>query len=166
MCELTALYRNWVFRKALPLPGTSGTTTRDATSTPSLGLTSPASSETVTTPEGYIRTLRQTPVSLFRFSALTFNPHKIHYSVPWARDVEGHPDLVVHGPLNLICILDLWRDSRQGTRDTGAEDAVPESITYRATSPVYVEEDYRIVLEGGDARLLKGDVLAMKAEIS
>lgn len=85
--------------------------------------------------------------------------------MPWARDVEGHPDIVVHGPLNLICILDLWRDSRQDTRDTGAEDAVPESITYRATSPVYVEEEYRIVLAGGDVQLLKGDVLAMKAEI-
>lgn len=123
-------------------------------------------SQTQSTDEGdKTRTLRQTPVSLFRFSALTFNPHKIHYSVPWARDVEGHPDLVVHGPLNLIGILDLWRD----VVHSGRGDVLPESITYRATSPVYVEEEYRIVLKGGDVRVVKGgggdDVLVMKAEI-
>lgn len=126
-------------------------------------------SQTQSTDEGdTTRTLRQTPVSLFRFSALTFNPHKIHYSVPWARDVEGHPDLVVHGPLNLIGILDLWRD----VVHSGRGDVLPESITYRATSPVYVEEEYRIVLKGGDVRVVKGgagdkgdDVLVMKAEI-
>lgn len=131
-------------------------------------MTKPAMSETTRTENGYMRTLRQSPVSLFRFSALTFNPHKIHYSVPWARDVEGHSDIVVHGPLNLICILDLWRDSLSGgVASEASEAAVPESITYRATSPVYAEEEYRIMLdvESGDVRVLKGDVLAMKAEI-
>jgi 3-methylfumaryl-CoA hydratase len=38
-------------------------------------------------------------VDLFRFSAATFNSHRIHYDLPYARDVEGYPDLVVQGPL-------------------------------------------------------------------
>ncbi|KAF2635175.1 hypothetical protein P280DRAFT_462007 [Massarina eburnea CBS 473.64] len=88
------------------------------------------------------RDFTQTAVSLFRFSALTFNAHKIHFSREWCREVEGHRDAVVHGPLNLINMLDLWRDT---VRD-GAEDAVPKSIAYRAMSPLYMGEQYRILL--------------------
>ena len=36
---------------------------------------------------------------LFRYSALTFNGHRIHYDLAYAREVEGYPGLVVHGPL-------------------------------------------------------------------
>ncbi|KAF6227192.1 hypothetical protein HO133_008634 [Letharia lupina] len=83
----------------------------------------------------------QTAVSLFRFSALTFNAHKIHYSRPWCRDVEGHRDIVVHGPLNLINMLDFWRDEQ-------ADDfMIPQSISYRATAPFYAGEKYRALLE-------------------
>lgn len=86
----------------------------------------------------------QTAVSLFRFSALTFNAHKIHYSQPWCRAVEGHRDIVVHGPLNLINMLDFWRDEQ-------ADDStLPRSITYRATAPFYAGETYRALLERGD----------------
>lgn len=49
--------------------------------------------------------------------------------------------MVVHGPLNLIHMLDFWRDVR-GTD----EGCVPRSVTYRATSPLYVGEPYRILL--------------------
>ena len=91
----------------------------------------------------------QTPTSLFRFSALTFNAHMIHYSRDWARQMEGQRDIVVHGPLNLINMLDLWRDSQQGDRGNGY--AIPASINYRATAPFYVGETYRGILqaEGG-----------------
>lgn len=76
----------------------------------------------------------------------------------------------MHGPLNLISILDLWRDTRQETGD--AASTVPERISYRATSPLYVEDEYRVVLEegsegGGNVQILApGDVVAMKAEIN
>ena len=90
----------------------------------------------------YKRDFDQTAVSLIRFSALTFNGHKIHYSRDWCREVEGHRDLVVHGPLNLINILDLWRDSTT----SGAPEEVPSQISYRAMSPLYVNEPYRILL--------------------
>jgi hydroxyacyl-ACP dehydratase HTD2-like protein with hotdog domain len=89
-----------------------------------------------------MRDIVQTPVSLFRFSALTFNGHKIHYDRDWCRQVEGHRDLVVHGPLNLINTVDLWRDVRR-TVDQGV---MPKSVIYRATSPLYAEEPYRIVM--------------------
>ena len=111
----------------------------------------------------------QTPVTLFRFSALTFNPHKIHYSLPWARDVEGHRDIVVHGPLNLISILDLWRDIRS-RNSADPTTIIPQRISYRATSPLYAGEEYRVVLkEDRDIAkveiLAPGEVVAMKAEI-
>ncbi|EDU41533.1 hypothetical protein A1F94_001899 [Pyrenophora tritici-repentis] len=85
----------------------------------------------------------QTPISLFRFSALTFNGHKIHYLPEWCREVEGHRNAVVHGPLNLVNMLDFWRD----TSKSGDTEAVPKSISYRAMSPLYVDEPYRILLE-------------------
>ncbi|OJK03006.1 hypothetical protein ASPACDRAFT_1853570 [Aspergillus aculeatus ATCC 16872] len=160
--------RNWIFRKALtsPLPPT-----RTATPPPppptTTELPKPATTTTTTTGKTHTRTLRQTPVTLFRFSALTFNPHKIHYSTPWAREVEGHRDIVVHGPLNLIAMLDLWRDTR-----SSRELSLPERISYRATSPLYVEEEYRVVLDEeaadgvGRVQILgPGEVVAMKAEI-
>jgi hydroxyacyl-ACP dehydratase HTD2-like protein with hotdog domain len=94
-------------------------------------------------PDGkYTRDLIQTPVALFRFSALTFNGHKIHYNREWCREVEGHRDLVVHGPLNLIHMVDFWRDVVGG----GDDECMPKSVIYRATSPLYAGERYRIVM--------------------
>jgi hydroxyacyl-ACP dehydratase HTD2-like protein with hotdog domain len=107
----------------------------------------------------HTRDFSQTEVSLFRFSALTFNAHKIHYSRDWCRNIEGHRDCVVHGPLNLINILDLYRDVKDS-----APDKVPRSITYRAQSPLYVGEKYRILLhqeekEGGERQRWTADVV-------
>jgi 3-methylfumaryl-CoA hydratase len=49
------------------------------------------------------------PTLLFRFSALTFNAHRIHYDRPYATEVEGYPGLVVHGPLQAIALAELVR---------------------------------------------------------
>jgi hydroxyacyl-ACP dehydratase HTD2-like protein with hotdog domain len=120
--------RNWVFQKEIGLGE---------------GKAPPPKPEEKDFPRGdCTRDFLQTPVSLFRFSALTFNAHKIHYSPEWCRAVEGHRDAVVHGPLNLINMLDLWRDSEK----EGDAEGVPKSISYRAMSPLYVGEKYRIVL--------------------
>ncbi len=54
------------------------------------------------------------PVLLFRFSALTFNSHRIHYDRPWATAEEGYPGLVVHGPLTSTLLIDFARDSNPG----------------------------------------------------
>ena len=84
--------------------------------------------------------------------------------------MEGHRDLVVHGPLNLISILDLWRDTRPNTADPAS--MLPESITYRATSPLYAEDEYQIVLNeeeesgiGTVQIIAPGGTVAMKAEV-
>ncbi len=48
-------------------------------------------------------------VLLFRYSALTFNGHRIHYDRPYVTEVEGYPGLIVHGPLIATLLLDLLR---------------------------------------------------------
>jgi 3-methylfumaryl-CoA hydratase len=53
--------------------------------------------------------LHPDPVLLFRFSALTYNAHRIHYDLPYATEVEGHPGLLVHGPLLALLLLELPR---------------------------------------------------------
>jgi 3-methylfumaryl-CoA hydratase len=65
-----------------------------------------------TPPEGsWSRTLQPDSRLLFRFSALTFNAHRIHYDRSYAVDVEGYPGLVVHGPLTAVLLLQLVRQS-------------------------------------------------------
>ena len=70
-------------------------------------------------PVVYQRSLVPDPVMLFRYSALTFNGHRIHYDAPYARQVEGYQGLVVHGPLLATLLLDLmrrWRPDREVRR--------------------------------------------------
>jgi 3-methylfumaryl-CoA hydratase len=55
------------------------------------------------------RTIRPDDVLLFRYSALTFNGHRIHYDRKFATETEGYPGLVVHGPLIATLLLDLLR---------------------------------------------------------
>lgn len=68
------------------------------------------------------------PTLLFRFSALTYNAHRIHYDRIYATDVESYPGLVVHGPLQAILLADL---AERKTSRAGA------SITFRATAPAF-----------------------------
>ena len=60
------------------------------------------------------RTITPDPILLFRFSALTFNSHRIHYDRQWAIEVEGYPALVVHGPLTSGLLIDFVRDNNPG----------------------------------------------------
>jgi 3-methylfumaryl-CoA hydratase len=60
------------------------------------------------------RRITPDPVLLFRFSALTFNSHRIHYDRPWATEREGYPGLVVHGPLTSTLLIDFARDHTPG----------------------------------------------------
>jgi 3-methylfumaryl-CoA hydratase len=68
-------------------------------------------------------------VLLFRYSALTFNSHRIHYDRRYVTEVEGYPGLVVHGPLLATLMLDLLRHERP--------DAVVTHYTFRAMRPVF-----------------------------
>lgn len=58
---------------------------------------------------GFSRALVPDPVLLFRYSALTFNGHRIHYDRSYVTGVEGYPGLVVHGPLIATLLVDLVR---------------------------------------------------------
>ena len=69
------------------------------------------------------------PVLLFRFSALTYNAHRIHYDRAYAQDVEGYPGLVVHGPLQALLMAELARReaARPALRD----------YSYRLVAPLF-----------------------------
>jgi 3-methylfumaryl-CoA hydratase len=64
----------------------------------------------------WLREIHPTPVLLFRYSALTFNSHRIHYDFPYVTGTEGYPGLVVHGPLLATLLLDLLLQQRPGVR--------------------------------------------------
>lgn len=70
-----------------------------------------------------------TEVMLFRYSALTFNGHRIHYDRDYARQVEGHAGLVVHGPLIATMLIDMAQRVAVGTP--------PRSFEFRAASPIF-----------------------------
>jgi 3-methylfumaryl-CoA hydratase len=72
------------------------------------------------------------PVMLFRYSALTFNGHRIHYDADYTRNVEGYPGLVVHGPLTATLLLDLCE------RNLGRNAL--SACRFRAVAPVFVGE--------------------------
>ena len=65
-------------------------------------------------------------VTLFRYSALTFNSHRIHYDLAYARDVEHYPGLVVHGPLQASWLLD------RIVREAG----MPRSFSFKGVAPL------------------------------
>jgi len=62
----------------------------------------------------YQREVSPDPTLLLRFSALTYNAHRIHYDRDFARDVEGYPGLVVHGPLQAMLLIDLYQRQHPG----------------------------------------------------
>lgn len=69
------------------------------------------------------------PTQLFRFSALTFNAHRIHYDRKYARTVEGYPGLVVQGPFTAMLLMDHFLRAHPG--------AHVERFDYRAQRPLY-----------------------------
>ncbi len=84
------------------------------------------------------RTLPTDPVLLARFSGLTYNGHRIHFDTPYARDVEGYPDLVIHGPLLALLALELPRVHAPG--------ATVAEFAYRLVRPAFLPT--RIVAAG------------------
>ncbi|MEU8877130.1 MaoC family dehydratase N-terminal domain-containing protein [Streptomyces javensis] len=70
-------------------------------------------------PGAWRRALVPDPVMLFRYSALTFNGHRIHYDSAYAQREEGYPGLVVQGPLTATLLLDLYARHRPAARVAG-----------------------------------------------
>ena len=123
----------------------------------------PVDAPAVAAPEGaWTLPRRPEPPLLFRFSAITFNAHRIHYDLPYARDVEGYPGLVVHGPLSAMTIAAFVE------RCTGGRLA---RFEFRATAPMFADQPATVVAGppdatagSGTAQVVRGDgVTAMDA---
>jgi 3-methylfumaryl-CoA hydratase len=76
------------------------------------------------------------PVLLFRYSALTFNGHRIHYDRQYCTEVEGYPGLVFHGPLTATLLFDLALERNPGCWVSGFE--------FRAVSPLFDLEPFTL----------------------
>jgi 3-methylfumaryl-CoA hydratase len=103
------------------------------------------------------------PVLLFRYSALTFNGHRIHYDRSYVTEVEGYPGLVVHGPLLATLLVDLARRERP--------DARLRSFSFKAVRPTFDLHPFRVsgrpAADGRSAQLWAQDHegwLTMQAE--
>lgn len=86
------------------------------------------------------RMVTPTEALLFRFSALTFNSHRIHYDLPYAQGVEGYRGLVVHGPLTATLLLDIAR------RTLG--DNALKRFTFKGVSPAMCGEPLHLAMRG------------------
>lgn len=82
------------------------------------------------------RPYRADPVVLFRFSAITFNGHRIHYDRDYARDTEGYPGLVVHGPFQATLLMDLLLRERPGFE--------VRQFDFRAHSPMFDTQEFTL----------------------
>jgi 3-methylfumaryl-CoA hydratase len=98
-------------------------------------------------PERFDRREVVTPslVMLFRYSALTFNGHRIHFDRQYAREVEGYPDLVFHGPLTATFLADFARRAAGETRLT--------RFSYRALSPLFDTQPFEMRLSYGQDKM-------------
>jgi 3-methylfumaryl-CoA hydratase len=92
-------------------------------------------------------------VQLFRFSALTFNAHRIHYDRDYAVRVEGYPGLVVHGPLVATMLLDHLLSMQPGAR--------MQTFDFRARAPVFDGVPFELCVAQGRS---EADLWARTAE--
>lgn len=153
--KLLTEHQDLVFREA------ATNANSDATGNKTLGLTSPIES----TAPLYSQTLCGDAVTLFRFSALTFNSHRIHYDRNYAVNVEGYAGLVVHGPL-LATQLAQFAEKNFETSDRRLG-----SFSFKAVSPIVDTQNYTLCAgnKNSDGRvplwIIKDNgVLAMRAE--
>jgi 3-methylfumaryl-CoA hydratase len=102
------------------------------------------------TPDAWV--VAPSPTLLFRYSAMTFNGHRIHYDYPYATDVEGYEGLVVHGPLQATLMLNLAA-ARLGR--------LPRRFAYRGVAPLICDRPFSVAAvqrtDGGlDVRVAAG----------
>jgi 3-methylfumaryl-CoA hydratase len=97
------------------------------------------------------RTIVPDDVLLFRYSALTFNGHRIHYDRQYVTQVEGYPGLIVHGPLIATLLLDLVRRN--------APEAQVATFRFKAVRPTFDLHPFKVNgrREGDEVRLWAQD---------
>ena len=88
-------------------------------------------------PNAWSRMVTPDPRLLFRFSAVTFNAHRIHYDRPYATETEGYPGLVVHGPLTAVLLVDLLRRH---------SDRPVIRFSFRARAPLFDLASFRLLV--------------------
>jgi 3-methylfumaryl-CoA hydratase len=89
------------------------------------------------------RSLTPSPALLFRYSALTFNTHRIHYDAPYAQQIERYRGLVVHGPLTASLLLQL------AAAELGENRL--RSFSFRGLSPAIAGEPLHLVMRKSEA---------------
>jgi 3-methylfumaryl-CoA hydratase len=97
--------------------------------------------------QSWERKISPDPVLLFRYSALTFNGHRIHYDRRYVTEVEGYPGLVVHGPLIATLLLDLLRREMPG--------ADVSRFQFRAIRPLFDLEAFSVCGHTRDANTVQ-----------
>ncbi|MBF0289223.1 MAG: acyl-CoA dehydrogenase [SAR324 cluster bacterium] len=92
------------------------------------------------------QTIVPNQVLLFRFSALTFNAHRIHYDRPYAMNEEGYPGLVVHGPLTAVMLAEFAQRNSKKTLS---------GFSFRGRAPLFDMHPFRLIgtLEEGKVNL-------------
>ncbi|MDB5808848.1 MAG: Acyl-CoA dehydrogenase [Betaproteobacteria bacterium] len=95
----------------------------------------PPAGKPAPTTAAWQRSLSGDPVLLFRYSALTFNGHRIHYDLDYVKHEEHYPGLIVHGPLQTTLLLDLCR--RHASRPV-------KKLDYRALHPIFHSEHFTV----------------------
>lgn len=116
-----------------------------------------------TAPEGdWQRKVVPDETTLMRFSALTYNAHRIHYDRDYACEAEGYPDLVVQGPLTAILLMDLFRRAHP--------QRLPRSFSFVARKALFVNPPVTLhgaLVEGGAELLAANEMgeIAMSAQI-
>ncbi len=113
-------------------------------------------------PADVVRSVSPDPVLLFRYSALTFNAHRIHYDLPYTQTAEGYPGLVVHGPFIATLLMDHFLRH--------APTAQVESFSFRAQRPIFGGEPFTLGLSpqdtGGELMAIDhAGGLAMQAKV-
>lgn len=93
-------------------------------------------------PETAVRQITPDSRLLFRYSALTFNGHRIHYDADYVREVEGYPGIIVHGPLVATLLLDTLLRAQPKRAVT--------SFAFRGLSPAFANEPLALCLSGSD----------------
>lgn len=120
----------------------------------------PATPATAVSSSQFTRSYTPTSTTLFRYSALTFNGHRIHYDVDYCRETEGYQNLVIHGPLNATMLAG-YAEEISGRRLS--------SFSYRGLSPALLGNTITIhadILDGGITlyATLDDGAICMRAE--
>jgi 3-methylfumaryl-CoA hydratase len=91
--------------------------------------------------EAWSRIIHPDPVLLFRYSALTFNSHRIHYDHPYVTQAESYPGLIVHGPLIATLLVDLLHRTQP--------DARLRAFAFRAVRPTFAGNAFAVCAKPG-----------------